>query len=121
MSLVHQAILEAASPVEDCSGSSVRQRRFRFAPDSIVFSGHFPEYPVLPAVVQILMARITLEEILGCGLRVCTVQAKFVAPVRPDEVVLLTVQPLEETLSYKCSLYCGERAAASFQLKTEQI
>lgn len=57
---------------------------FAFKADWPIFQGHFPNHPVLPAVVQMLMAEIALENMLKekC-LTKKVVQAKFLEPVVP--------------------------------------
>lgn len=57
---------------------------FCFAPDSPVFAGHFPQQPVLPAVVQIMMVQEVLAA-QGRASQLASVrQAKFLAPVGPN-------------------------------------
>lgn len=50
------------------------------------FAGHFPGYPVLPAVLQVLAAQVLVEELRGRPLRLAKLErAKFLRPVRPGE------------------------------------
>lgn len=50
------------------------------------FAGHFPGYPVLPAVLQVLAAQVLVEELRGRPLRLTKLErAKFLRPVRPGE------------------------------------
>lgn len=50
------------------------------------FAGHFPGFPVLPAVLQVLAAQVLVEELRGRPLRLAKLErAKFLRPVRPGE------------------------------------
>lgn len=61
-----------------------------FAPDFPGFAGHFPESPILPAVVQLAAVRYLAELAVASNLRTVGCQgAKFRVMVRPRE--LLTV------------------------------
>ena len=63
-------------------------RCYRFAPGFIGFSGHFPGNPILPAIVQVCAVVSLAEEEGGKALRLAAVRsAKFLSPIRPEEVV----------------------------------
>ena len=70
MDNLRSAIRESAlGPVKETEkGTWVRS--YRFAPDFIGFSGHFPGYPILPAFVQVLMVQTMAEEVKGRPLKV---------------------------------------------------
>ena len=83
---------------------------FCFSPDFRGFQGHFPGNPVLPGIVQILMAEVTagrgndpaLKEVARC---------KFLRPVSPGERVSVTAAPAGEG-QWICDLNTGgERCA----------
>lgn len=66
--------------------------RFLFPPEFIGFQGHFPQQKILPGACQIQCALTTLEKGLGKGMALReVVQAKFVAPVLPDQEIVCTV------------------------------
>lgn len=121
MSILRRAVYAAASfpkPLREDNGWAWR---FRFKSDSAVFAGHFPGHPVLPAVVQLLMAQIALEE---CGYRVNLTrvpQAKFTAPIKPgDDVVLFLSKGRREDV-WECTLSCGTTLAAHFQVENSNL
>ena len=67
-------------------------KEFYFDATFPVFPGHFPGHPVLPAVVQILLAELTLEEGRGVSSPIEELlQAKFTTPIIPPCLVLCTV------------------------------
>ena len=63
-------------------------KTFSFTEIFPVFQGHFPGKPVLPAVVQCIMAEMTLEEMRNKSYRTeKIVQGKFLLPVVPPCLV----------------------------------
>jgi 3-hydroxyacyl-[acyl-carrier-protein] dehydratase len=93
--------------------------KFSFENDFIGFSGHFPGYPILPAVIQLLIAQVLIEKQKGCRIRVTKiVKAKFLSEIRPDD--LITVQCADTTTDEiqrnKVTISCGERAVSSFNM-----
>jgi len=124
MSLLRNALQAAASPLEALPEAAGWQRQYTFDTNSAVFAGHFPEHPVLPAVVQILMAQMTLEDALGEPLSLSAVpQAKFTAPLEPNAVIELRVRKGRRDGLWECSLHCAGESAARFQitLQTENV
>lgn len=77
----------AVNPLEtDGEGSVVCS--FRFAADFPGFAGHFPGYPVLPAVVQVLAAQLVVEQRLDTPLTLQRLErAKFLKQVRPEQLL----------------------------------
>jgi 3-hydroxyacyl-[acyl-carrier-protein] dehydratase len=120
MSALRKALQAAASSLEALPEADGWQRQYVFGAGSAVFDGHFPEHPVLPAMVQILMAQMTLEEALGGPLNLCAiVQAKFTAPLGPDIVIELRVQQGRRAGLWDCALHCAGQPASRFQIETQ--
>jgi len=71
---------------------------FVFPPDFPPFAGHFPEQPVLPAIVQLAAVRLLAGKALGQALiPVAAHRVKFRSMIRPDEpvVIVAKLQPHE--------------------------
>jgi len=71
---------------QDESGAYVRS--YCFESDFVGFSGHFPGYPILPAVIQVFTGLIMAEEVKGYPLQLVTVtKAKFHIEIRPGDEI----------------------------------
>lgn len=117
MSALRKAISAAASAPEILPGGNLR-RKFRFAPDSPVFLGHFPLRPVLPAMVQILMGQATLEDCGHEGVLAGIPEAKFLAPLAPEEDLELLVSPGGGPGVWACVVQNRAGVAARFRVET---
>jgi len=85
------AVARIGSPQRDADGTNVFE--FRFGADDPVFSGHFPNRPLLPGVFQLEMTHIAAELVLDCPLAVREIsKAKFQRPILPDEIVRLELK-----------------------------
>lgn len=121
MSVMRRAVLHAASQLEHLPEQGVWRQSFCFAADSAVFAGHFPGHPVLPAVVQVLMVQVVLEAIEQQAELACVPQAKFLAPLGPDTVILLTLSKGRREGRWECTLHSGETLAARIQLEVPAL
>ena len=120
MSALREALQAAASPLETLPEANGRQRRYLFDANNAVFAGHFPEHPVLPAVTQLLMAQMTLEEALGRPLELrAVVQAKFTAPLGPGAAIELRVLEGRRAGRWDCTLRHAGQLAAHFQIDVQ--
>ncbi len=111
-----QAIEAAAEPLCRREDGSFRQR-FRFAPDFPGFSGHFPGYPVLPAIVQVLIAQSVVEGMQGRPLILRGLdRAKFLKPVLPGETLEVDcrARPSGERRIWDVRLSVDDQPAAAF-------
>ena len=71
----------------DAAGATVR-----LLPESPVYRGHFPGYPITPGVCLVVIALELMEEMAGQGGKVRLVAAKnikFTSPVLPSEGMAL--------------------------------
>lgn len=71
---------------------------FVFPPDFPGFTGHFPNEPVLPAVLQLMVVRLLAEKALKMELIAGEVQrVKFSGVIRPEEKVVFSIKMTEKT------------------------
>ncbi len=95
------------------------QQSFQFAEDFVGFAGHFPGYPILPAVLQALLAQMVAEQIVGKPLQFLALErAKFTQQLRPGDCIRVKVDSEQkaEQQHCRCELWLGEDRAASFAL-----
>ena len=83
------------------------------------FSGHFPGYPILPAVLQLMLGQLLVEEQKGYKIRVTSIEkAKFLSEIKPDD--LITVQCVDadtkESQRSKIKISSGAKPVSSFNL-----
>ena len=71
---------------------------FVFPADFPGFTGHFPNEPVLPAVLQLMVVRLLAEKALKMELIAGEVQrVKFSGVIRPEEKVVFSIKITEKT------------------------
>jgi len=120
MSPLRSAIAAAARGPVELLEAGVWSQEFSFAPDFLGFSGHFPGYPVVPAVVQVLTAQMLAEAATGRPLRLAVLDnAKFLIQLHPEDVI--TVRCRQKSVSSPQHIFDGTLTvaaglAASFQL-----
>jgi 3-hydroxyacyl-[acyl-carrier-protein] dehydratase len=115
---MREAIAAAAVAPPQLADMAGKQS-FCFSSDFIGFSGHFPDYPILPAVLQVLLAQLVAEAIFGQPLHVASLnRAKFIRQLRPDEKIDVVLDCREQDADLRCSvtLQVGDEKAASFIL-----
>lgn len=121
MNKMKKAIEAAATtPPETDEGETVA-RTFRFDKTFPGFAGHFPEYPIVPAIVQILAAQILVESCHGAPLRLSSVDsAKFLKQLTPGQEIRVTCRPKAGArMAYQAKLSVGTDTAATFLLRFE--
>jgi len=118
MNKLRQAILSSAIGEKSQDNTGAVTHRYCFRSDFIGFRGHFPGYPILPALVQILAAIITLEDHIQCRLKLISVEkAKFHLPLHPDHEIEVMCAPRELHGQSICEarLTVAEGLASSFR------
>ena len=119
MNKLKKEIFEAAQGEIEVIGPDKAIRRYCFPPHFIGFSGHFPEYPVLPAFVQILSALMVIEEWKGRPFQLFTIErAKFHIEVKPDQEMTVECREYEAkgTPAVEVKLSVAEGLAAIFHM-----
>lgn len=109
----------SASPLAGCMQVQQVDREARSGVASLCcppsfpgFAGHFPEAPVLPAVMQLLAVRLLAESIVAVGLvPVAGERLKFKGMVQPDERVALRVS-LKERVGQLAAEFSLDREGA---------
>lgn len=77
------------------------EARFLIAPDHPAFPGHFPGNPVVPGVVLLDRVLDEAERWLGHRVRASGLpHVKFLAAVRPDETLRVSLLLTGETLKF---------------------
>jgi 3-hydroxyacyl-[acyl-carrier-protein] dehydratase len=95
---------------------------FRLAETFAGFEGHFPDNPVVPAVVQLLMGALVAEAVAGRTLTVVQVaKAKFLHPLRPlEDINLRCVPDPDDALRCQIQLTGAAGTAAVFRLQLKE-
>jgi len=118
MNRMRQAIKEAAlAPAHVAEGAGAQS--FCFDEDFIGFAGHFPDYPILPAVLQILMVQLLAEQVVGLPLQFLSLKrAKFTHQLRPGDRIDVSLSCLEKEGHLHCAgeLRVADQRAAGFTL-----
>ncbi len=120
MNRILQGIAAAAQGAITTDDTGTLERRYCFADSFAGFAGHFPEHPILPAIVEILTVVSLVSEQTGCRQRLAAVEdAKFLNPVRPNQE--LTVRCRQRTvrgkLLYDAQLTAGDTTTATLLLE----
>ncbi len=124
MNLLREAIIQSALGPSSPTADDGHCRRFRFRADFPGFSGHFPGYPILPAILQVLLAQMLVEETAGTEMRLAGLErARFTRRILPEETVRVTVvrQAKEGPSRYDARLTVDDEAAAQFVLVFSQL
>lgn len=97
---MYQELLACRADAAQRQGEQVVQD-FVLPPNFSGFSGHFPGFPIVPAVVQVLLAQLTARENgLSADTMVALERAKFHRQLRPDERI--SVQCCRKQVRGKC-------------------
>lgn len=102
---ISRFVIVPPTPGTDSKADGTIQSQFCFAEDFIGFRGHFPGAPVLPGIVQIMLAQYTA----ACGRQARMLgvsKCKFIQPVKPWDKVEVRVRatPAESGRHYKATV-----------------
>lgn len=96
----------------------VMQCEFFFTPDFAGFHGHFPDNPLLPGIVQIMLARYTAAQ--GRSALLSRVKrCKFSHPIGPGQTVLVQVRAGRAEKEYQAAISSNEIACATLTFELE--
>lgn len=93
--------------------------RYLFPETFAGFDGHFPGFPILPAIVQIRAAVALVGESKGAAQRLVAVQdAKFLNTVHPGQELVVTcrTRTVQGREFYDARLTVGEAAVSTMLL-----
>lgn len=93
------------------AGQESWEQEFRFPREFIGFCGHFPDNPVLPAIVQIMMIRLLWQRTRQPAAALNVVSAKFLRPVLPEQKILLKLA------GDRAQIYADGNQAAIFRVE----
>lgn len=81
--------------------------------DLPAFAGHFPAHPIVPGVVLLDQALMRAQQVHGAEAALWqVVQAKFLSPVGPGELLAFGLQPTPRG-SLAFEIHSGDRLVAS--------
>jgi 3-hydroxyacyl-[acyl-carrier-protein] dehydratase len=119
---IARGIMDSMTGVVTRPGGEV-EARLNFAEEFVGFCGHFPDYPVLPAVLAIYSGWLLAEISRRRELELCSIRrAKFAAPILPgDEIAVSLKQTGAESGEgewFSVSLKNQGQLAAKFMFQT---
>ena len=95
-----EAVRRCLQGVTTAPGDALAVRgELLFPPDFAAFAGHFPDQPVVPAIVQLVAVRLLAGQAVGQDLvPVAARRIKFRGMIRPDDPVTIVakLQPHED-------------------------
>ncbi len=114
--------------IVSCAGPEVRtleagrgyELTFRFGRDFTAFRGHFPQHPILPAFVQLLLGQCAVERRTARPWSLRRVgRSKFLKVIPPEQPVTVSwqEQPVTDGLHCSFSLTVNGEKAAVFTLE----
>jgi 3-hydroxyacyl-[acyl-carrier-protein] dehydratase len=90
----------------------------RLNPAHAIFSGHFPDNPVLPGVCSMMITRECASRIAGQSLEYAAVkEARFLAVVTPDTVLTVNLKLSKDNDGYPLDATICSGETTMFKLK----
>lgn len=118
---MRDALQECAGHFVLSQNSNSAQQQYIVPATCRAFAGHFPHNPILPAVVQVLMAQMTVENLLGSVTQLFAIhQAKFMAVLVPDMCITVQVQKNGHDNQWDCTVHHGATCASKFRLHLQE-
>lgn len=122
--MIRNEIEKTALESANISAPDTGSQRFRPGNDFIGFDGHFPDYPILPAMLQVLFGVLVSEKILAEKLILKKLdKAKFMLQIKPEETITVNSKIIRATqnqpdggIKAKVTITVAEKRAASMIL-----
>lgn len=122
--MIRDEIEKTALADIDISSPDTGSQKFCPAADFIGFNGHFPDYPILPAMLQVLFGVLVSEKILGKKLILKKLdKAKFMVQIKPEETIAVTSKIIQTApdkpgtgIKARVTITVAEKKAASMTL-----
>jgi 3-hydroxyacyl-[acyl-carrier-protein] dehydratase len=114
---IYTAINQAALGATRQNDNSFIEQSYRFKEDFVGFQGHFPDYPILPAFIQILLAQQLAKTLWEKPIKLIgTSKAKFLLELKPSQIIRVICEkpPLNDTFVCKARLMVKDELASSF-------
>ena len=119
MSKLKEAVAAAAMGNAQIDEEGAASGRYVFPADFVGFEGHFPGYPVLPAIVQVLAAQLVVEQMAARVLRLTKLdKAKFHIRIGPLQEIRVECRQTRQNkeMVWHCTVLAGKELASSFRL-----
>lgn len=120
MNKILLGIAAAAQGTVTTDEAGTLEGRYCFTESFAGFAGHFPEHPILPAIVEILTVVSLVGKQTGRRQRLLAVEdAKFLNPVRPDQELLVRCRQrtVKGKLLYDATLTVGDTTTATLLIE----
>ena len=113
---LNEQILNSAIGQEQEWDGGLKQL-FRFAAEFIGFQGHFPDNPILPAVVQLQLGVLLAVRLSSQSFTVKTInRAKFMHPIRPEQIIMVYCKSMQDSNKYTVTITLDDLVASSFTI-----
>ncbi len=125
--MIRDEIAKTAAAAIKISAPDTGSQDFNLSADFIGFQGHFPGYPLLPAMLQALFGVLVSEKITGKKLVLKKLdKAKFTTQIKPGETITVTSKiikssnaPAKIEIKAKVIITVAEKKAATMTLFLE--
>ena len=120
MTPIEESIVDSLVGTITCEGASAKAC-YNFSKDFQGFDGHFPDHPILPAMLQIMVGRLVCSALSEMPLRVKSIsRAKFLQEIPPETNVQVQVTCKEistdNVQKFAVTLFVNAAKASTFSL-----
>ncbi|MBF0102866.1 MAG: hypothetical protein HQK77_18355 [Desulfobacterales bacterium] len=82
--------------------------------DSLWFSGHFPDDPILPGVAQVGMVLNAIQQLHKRPLKILKIsRVRFKQIIRPEDSLMVILKQFEGKLSYSFQIIANDNVACT--------